>query len=117
MKSFIFDLITSPLSLFENPIHNYIAMAVIGAIAFAIAFRAVGELGLRGEAGSITHWIIRLFLFVFIWLLCCVAIKIITFIINNWLVIIISIVLLLIVYLMKKYADSHPDSILNKKLF
>lgn len=117
MKSFIFDLITSPLSLFENPIHNYIAMAVIGAIAFAIAFRAVGELGLRGEAGSIAHWIIRLFVFVFIWLLCCVAIKIITFIINNWLVIIISIVLLLIVYLMKKYADSHPDSILNKKLF
>lgn len=117
MKSFIFDLITSPLSLFENPIHNYIAMAVIGAIAFAIAFRAVGELGLRGKAGSITHWIIRLFVFVFIWLLCCVAIKIITFIINNWLVIIISIVLLLIVYLMKKHADSHPDSILNKKLF
>lgn len=112
MKSFIFDLITSSLSLFENPIHNYIAMAVIGAIAFAIAFRAVGELGLRGEAGSIAHWIIRLFVFVFIWLLCCVAIKIITFIIN-----IISIVLLLIVYLMKKYADSHPDSILNKKLF
>lgn len=117
MKSFIFDLITSPLSLFENSIHNYIAMVVIGAIAFAIAFRAVGELGLRGEAGSIAHWIIRLFVFVFIWLLCCVAIKIITFIINNWLVIIISIVLLLIVYLMKKYADSHPDSILNKKLF
>ena len=117
MKSFIFDLITSPLSLFENPIHNYIAMAVIGAIAFAIAFRAVGELGLRGEVGAIAHWIIRLFVFVFIWLLCCVAIKIITFIINNWLVIIISIVLLLIVYLMKKYADSHPDSILNKKLF
>ena len=117
MKSFIFDLITSPLSLFENPIHNYIAMAVIGAIAFAIAFRAVGELGLRGKAGSIAHWIIRLFVFVFIWLLCCVAIKIITFIINNWLVIIISIVLLLIVYLMKKYADSHPYSILNKKLF
>lgn len=117
MKSFIFDLITSPLSLFENPIHNYIAMAVIGTIAFAIAFRAVRELGLRGEVGSIAHWIIRLFVFVFIWLLCCVAIKIITFIINNWLVIIISIVLLLIVYLMKKCADSHPNSILNKKLF
>ena len=117
MKSFIFDLITSPLSLFEDPIHNYIAMAVIGAIAFAIAFRAVGELGLRGEAGSIAHWIIRFFVFVFIWLLCCIAIKIVTFIINNWLVIIISLIMILIVFIMKKYADSHPESKLNKKIF
>ena len=117
MKSFIFDLITSPLSLFEDPIHNYIAVAVIGAIAFAIAFRVVGELGLRGEAGSIAHWIIRFLVFVFIWLLCCIAVKIITFIMNNWLGVIISIVLLLIVFIMKKYADSHPESKLNKKIF
>jgi len=117
MKSFIFDLITSPFSLFENPLYNYIAMALIGAVAFVIAYRVVGELGLRGEAGSIAHWIIRFFVFVFIWLLCCIAIKIITFIMNNWLVIIISIVLLLIVYFMKKYADSHPESKLNKKIF
>lgn len=117
MKSFIFDLITSPLSLFENPIHNYIAMALIGVVAFGIAYRAVGELGLRGEAGSIAHWIIRFFVFVFIWLFCCIVIKIITFIMNNWLVVIISIVLLLIVFIMKKYADSHPESKLNKKIF
>lgn len=117
MKSFIFDLITSPLSLFENPIQNYIAMALIGAVAFGIAYRAVGELGLRGEAGSIAHWIIRFFVFVFIWLLCCIAIKIITFIVNNWIVIIISIILLMIVYALKQYADSHPESKLNKKIF
>ena len=117
MKSFIFDLITSPLSLFENPIYNYIAMALIGAIAFIIAYRTVEELGLRGEAGSIAHWIIRFLVLVAIWLLCCIAIKIITFIINNWLIIIVSIVLLLIVYLLKKYADSHPESKLNKKIF
>ena len=117
MKGFIFDLITSPLSLFENPIHNYIAMALIGAVAFGIAYRAVGELGLRGEAGSIAHWIIRFFVLVFIWLFCCIVIKIITFIMNNWLVVIISIVLLLIVFIMKKYADSHPESKLNKKIF
>ena len=117
MKSFIFNLITSPLSLFENPLYNYIAMGLIGIVAFVIAFSAVGELGLSGEAGSIAHWIIRLFVFVFIWLICCIVIKIITFIMNNWLIIIISLVLLLIIYLMKKYADSHPESRLNKKIF
>ena len=117
MKSFIFDLITSPLSLFENPIHNYIAMAVIGAIAFAIAFRAVVELGLRGEAGSIAHWIIRFIVFVAIWLVSCIIIKAITFIINNWIIVTICAIMLLILYITKKYADAHPDSILNKKLF
>ena len=55
MKKFFFDLITSPFSLFENPIYDYLAMALIGAIAFAIAYRTIGELGLRGEAGSIAH--------------------------------------------------------------
>lgn len=117
MKSFIFDLITSPFSLFENPFYNYIAMAIIGAVAFGIAYRAVGELGLRGEAGSNAHWIIRFFVFVLIWLLCCIAIKVITFIINNWLVIIISLIMILIVFIMKKYTDSHPESKLNKKIF
>ena len=30
MKRFIFDFITSPFSLFENPFYDYIAIAVIG---------------------------------------------------------------------------------------
>lgn len=83
MKKFIFDLITSSLSLFENPIYNYIVMAIIGYISFKIAFTIVGELGLRGEAGSIVHWIIRFFVLLFIWLLCCIIICFVTFIINN----------------------------------
>ena len=117
MKKFLFDLITSPLSLFENPIHNYIAMAIIGFISFKIAFAIVGELGLRGEAGSIVHWIIRLFVFAFMWFICCVAITLITFIINNWIVIIISVILILIIYCLKKHAQNKPTSILNKKIF
>ncbi len=117
MKKFLFDLFTSPLSLFENPIYNYIAMAIIGYIAFKIAFSIVGELGLRGEAGSIVHWIIRFFVFAFIWFICCVAIALITFIINNWIIITISAILLLIVYVLKIYANKNPESILNKKIF
>ena len=117
MIKIIFDLITSPLSLFENPLQNYIAMAIIGAISYGIAFRAVGELGLRGKAGSDVHWTIRLIVFLVIWLLCCIVIKIVTFVINNWIIVTICAIMILIVYIVKKYADAHPDSILNKKLF
>lgn len=113
----MFDLITSPLSLFENPFYNYIAMAIVGFIAFKIAFAIVGELGLRGETGSIVHWIIRLFIFAFIWFICCVAIALITFVINNLIVITISAMLILIVYILKIYAKKNPKSILNKKIF
>jgi len=117
MKKFLFDLITSPFSLFENPFCNYIAMTIIGFIAFKIAFATVKELGLRGEAGSIVHWIIRLFVFAFVWFICCLVIVLITFIINNWIVITICTILLLIVYVLKIYANKNPKSILNKKIF
>ena len=59
MKKTIFDLIAASFSLFENPIYNYTAMTIIGLIAFKLAFGFVGKSELRGEAGSIVHWIIR----------------------------------------------------------
>lgn len=117
MKKFIFDLITAPFSLFENPIYNYIAMTVIGVVAFKFAFGIVGKSKLRGEAGSIAHWTIRFLAFVFIWLACSILIKLITFIINNWLMLIISCLILLLIYILKIYSKSNPASILNKKIF
>ena len=117
MKKFIFDFITSPFSLFENPFYDYIAIAVIGYIAYKIAYGIVGDIGLRREVGSIAHWIIRFIVFVTIWLVSCIIIKAITFIINNWIIVTICVIMLLMLYIAKKYADAHPDSILNKKLF
>lgn len=117
MKKFMFDLITSPLSLFDNPIYNYIAMAIIGYIAYKIAFSIVGDLGLRGEVGSITHWIIRFFILLFIWFICYALIKMVTFIINNLVIVLISTILILIIYLLFLYAKKNPKSILNKKIF
>lgn len=116
MKKFIFELITSPLSLFENPIYNYVAMTIIGYIAYKIAFSIVGKLGFRGEIGSISHWVIRIFVLVFIWTICCIVIALVTFIINNWIIIIISTMLLSIIYILKIYADKNPTCILNKKI-
>jgi hypothetical protein len=117
MKKFVFDLITFPLSLFSNPIYDYIAMTTIGLIAFKIAFYIVGELGFRREIGSIVHWTIRFLVFVLIWFLCCIVIKIVTFIIANWIIILISVILMLILYVLKAYASNNKNSILNKKIF
>jgi len=116
MKKMFFDLITSQLSLLENPLHNYLAMAIIGIVAFAIAWNAVGEIGARGEAGSILHWIIRIFSFVVIWLVLSILITILSFVLHNWVYISAIAVLITILYGLKTYADSHPDSILNKKV-
>lgn len=115
MKKIFFDLITSQLSLFENPLHNYLAMAIIGVVAFVIAWNAVGEIGVRGEAGSILHWIIRIFAFVVIWLALSILIIIISFIMNNWIYILTIAILIMALYILKTYADNNPKSILNKK--
>lgn len=116
MKSYIFDLITSPLSLFENPIYDFIVMGIIGYIAYKVAFCIVGDLGLRGESGSIAHWTIRFVVLVLIWFICCILINIVLFIIDNLISIVICLLLIITLILGKKYADKNPNSKLNRKI-
>jgi hypothetical protein len=64
----IFEWITGNYTLFENQIDNYIIMAIIGLIAFSIAWNVVGNMYRDGlitsrEVGSVFHWIIRLIIF------------------------------------------------------
>ncbi len=117
MKKFIFDLITSSYSLFENPFYNYIAMFIVGSIAFAIAWNLVGEIGARGELGSILHWIIRFIAFIIIWFIFSILISIILFIKRHWLILLICVVFLAIMFILNIYAKRHPNSFLNKKIF
>lgn len=116
MLKFIFDLITSQFSLFEDPLYNYVAMAIIGSIALKVAFTAVGDLGFKGTLGSITHWIIRFIVFVIVWFIFLVVINVIKFIKNNLISIIICSILSIVLYILKEYAESHPSCILNKKI-
>lgn len=65
----IFELITGEYTLFDNILYNYVAMAVIGLIAFAIAWSVVGRLYADGMIdgrgiGSLIHWVIRLVVFI-----------------------------------------------------
>lgn len=83
----LFELLTSPLTISDNYFVNYIIMGLIGFIAFKVAFKIVGDIGLFGEVGSILHWIIRIVVFFLLWFVCCIVAKITKFIISHIVVI------------------------------
>lgn len=64
----IFEIITGEYILFQDIFQNYIAMSIIGAIAYLIARKSVGwlykERIIEGKTmGSLIHWIVRLIVF------------------------------------------------------
>ena len=64
----IFEIITGEYILFENIFQNYIAMSIIGTIAYLIAKKIVGVLYrehvIDGKIiGSLIHWTVRLTVF------------------------------------------------------
>jgi hypothetical protein len=69
MLKLLFEYLTSPYSLVENPLYDWVLLGVIGAIAFVISFRIVGwmyeEYIITGSGtGSFFHWTIRFFIFI-----------------------------------------------------
>lgn len=69
---FIFELLTSPLSLPIAWYWEYLIILFVGQIAYKIAFSMVGDLydeGIisGGTVGHILHWVIRLIFFVVCW--------------------------------------------------
>ena len=72
MFKFIFDLATEPLGLPIEWYYEWFILAVIGYIAYLIAYEKVGSL-YHGDfisgraAGSFFHWIIRTIYFIVMW--------------------------------------------------
>ena len=107
MLKLLFEFLTSSFSLSENPISNYIIMAVVGYIAFLMAYNIVGWFYytdiIEGKGvGQILHWVIRLFIFVIIYRIAAVAIRIYKWVMGIpmyvwWVVMIIIIGIILIV--------------------
>ncbi len=67
----IFELLTGECILFDNVIYNYIWLGIVGALAFAIAWRCVGilydyDIIDDKVTGSIIHWCLRLISFLVI---------------------------------------------------
>ena len=86
---FLFERATDPLGLPINALYEYIILAVIGAIAYGIAYSKVGDMYHGGlisgrTEGSFFHWLIRLILSVGLWLLTYGAIQVYFFVTANW---------------------------------
>ena len=86
---FLFERATDPLGLPINALYEYIILAVIDAIAYGIAYSKVGDMYhgslISGRTeGSFFHWLIRLILFVGLWLLAYGAIQGYYFVTANW---------------------------------
>lgn len=93
--SFIFDRLTDPLGLPIPALWEYVILLVIGSIAYAIAFSAVGGMYDSGSihsrgAGSVFHWLIRLIVFVVIWAITYGIITIVKWITANWVIVVSS---------------------------
>ena len=89
MFKFIFDLLTDPLGLPIEWYWEYIVLLVIGAVAYAVAYRCVGDMYSGGmidgsTSGSFFHWLIRLILFVLLWAVTYGIIAVVKWLTDNW---------------------------------
>lgn len=98
--SFIFDRITDPLGLPIEPWKEWIILLIIGAAAFRIAFRFVGDMYdfgaiSGGFAGSFFHWLIRATVFIAIWAVTYAVIEATKFVIAHWIMILVTAICML----------------------
>lgn len=85
----IFEFLIDPLGLPVEWYWEYVILAVVGIVAYKIAYRTVGDMYsghfIGGRwTGSFFHWLIRLLIFVVIWAVTYGAILFGKFIIANW---------------------------------
>lgn len=103
----LYELLTYPLSVIDNPLWDFIFITALGSISFLIAWNFVGETGIRGKAGSILHWTVRLIVMFALCSITSLFIKTIRFIIQIptevWVMIIIILILLIIIAIIVKF--------------
>lgn len=103
----LFNLLTYPLSVIEDPFWDFVLLTVIGSLSFVIAWNFVGETGIRGKMGSILHWTVRLIVMLILCFITSLCIKLIIFIRNiqlvTWIALGIIIIITLFVYFIMKF--------------
>ena len=91
MFKLIFEILTDPLGLPIEWYWEYLILTVIGAVAYAVAYRCVGDMYSGGmidgsTSGSFFHWLIRLILFVVLWAVTYGIIAVVKWLTDNWVV-------------------------------
>jgi len=92
MFKLLFEFLTEPLGLPIEWYLEYIILAVVGFIAYILAFRCVGSMYIEGfitsrGAGSFFHWLIRLIFFVVIWAATYGVIAFVKWFCANWILV------------------------------
>ena len=114
----IFEMITGEYILFDNILYNYIAMGIIGLIAFKIAWNFVHKLYDWGiitgsNTGSFAHWSIRTIVFIIVFYIFNLIIWITKFVIKykNIILILLGIAIVSIIILnnMIKYKKKKVE--------
>ena len=103
----LYELLTYPLSIIEDPFWNFVLMTIIGSLSFVVAWNFVGETGIRGKAGSILHWTVRIIVMFLLCFITSLVIKLVIFIYNiplvTWLAIGIIVMLILLIFIVLKF--------------
>ena len=103
----LYELLTYPLSIIEDPFWNFVLMTIIGSLSFIVAWNFVGEIGIRGKAGSILHWTVRIIVMFLLCFITSLVIKLVIFIYNmplvTWLAIGIIVLLILLIFIVLKF--------------
>ena len=96
-----FDLLTDPLGLPIEWYKEYIILAVVGVVAYALAYRCVGELydsgSINGRGiGSFLHWLFRLVFFAVMWAITYGTIVVGKWVIAHWVAVVVTLAVLII---------------------
>ena len=101
MWKLFFDFLTEPLGLPIEWYWEYLILAIIGIVAYIVAYRYVGNLYDSGDIssrgmGSFLHWLIRLIFFAVIWAITYGVITVGKWIIAHWIAIVVTLAILVI---------------------
>ena len=103
----LYELLTYPLTVIDDPILDFIFITILGSISFIIAWNFVGETGIRGKAGSILHWTIRIIVMFILSTITSILIKCALFLYNmpkeKWIIVGILFLVLIIMGIILKF--------------
>lgn len=80
MYKVIFELIKCPLGLPISPLYEYVLLLIINRIAFQLAW----DKSPGGKWGSTIHWVVRVPVFLVIWVITYFVIFVVKWLIANW---------------------------------